>query len=397
MQAAVLTTGRQDWGLLRPLCEQLAKDARFELQVIAGGMALAAAFGNLVQDMREAGFEPAATVKWDVEHTSAAVQASQALTGIDQALARLAPDFLILLGDRFETLSAAVAATLQQLPIVHLYGGEETEGAFDNSMRHAITKLAHLHFVAHEAYGARVVQMGEHRRHVHVVGSLGVDNIERMELPSRDQLEADLGVSLEPPLGLVTVHPTTLSGDPVDRSAHAVVAAMEQVPGSWIVTLPNADPGHDAIRGLLREAAARNDRIHCYPALGEARYLGLMRHCAFVVGNSSSGMTEAPAMRKPTVNVGDRQRGRLRFPSIIDVASDPAEIVRGLDRARSSAHQKLCAEMEAPLGDGHAAVGIVEALAAWTPPQPPRKCFVDRELRASAQQTDGPSAQEDQT
>ncbi len=394
--AAVLTTGRQDWGLLRPLCEQLVKTSQFELQVIAGGMAVESAFGSLTEKMRVAGFVPAATIPWDVQHASAAVQASQAMAGVDEALGNLAPGFLVLLGDRFETLAAAVAATLRQVPIVHLYGGEETEGAYDNSMRHAITKLSHLHFVAHEVYRDRIVQMGEESRSVHVVGSLGVDNIVRMELPTLQRLEADLGVSLEPPLGLVTVHPTTLGGGADDTEMRAVIRAMQRSPGTWIVTLPNADPGNDVIRELALEAAAGSEHIHCFTALGEARYLGLMRQCQYVLGNSSSGMIEAPAMRKPTVNVGDRQRGRLRFPSIIDIGGAPDEILRGLERARSPAHMEICAQMEAPLGDGTAAMKIVEVLSHWTPPRPPRKCFVDRAAGASTQPTGGHGVKQEQ-
>jgi len=372
---AVLTTGRQDWGLLRPLCAALRDDGHFELQLMAGGMACSPNFGDTIDDIRRNGFEIAQELPWEVEHAGAVEQSVSALRAIGKALEIQTPDAIVLLGDRFETASAALAATLLKTPVVHLYGGEETEGAFDNSLRHAITKMSHLHFVAHETYAQRVIQMGEDPSSVHVVGSLAVDNILGLQLPSRDDLEVFLGLELKSPLGLVTVHPTTLASGDTDATLDAVAGAMARFEATWVVTLPNADPGNCAIRKRFLEMASRASNVVTVSSLGVERYLGLMTVADFLLGNSSSGMTEAPSLRTPTINVGDRQKGRIRCPSIVDVADEEAAIVRALEDIFDSSINEKIKGMDLPFGDGDTSRRICSVLAQWKPPKPPRKTF----------------------
>jgi UDP-hydrolysing UDP-N-acetyl-D-glucosamine 2-epimerase len=373
MRIVVLTTGRQDWGLLRPLCDELSADRTFELRILAGGMACSVAFGRIVDEILDQGFDVAAELDWAPESRDCIEQSSAAMSMIGAALTAICPDALILLGDRYETAAAALSATLLGIPIVHLYGGEETEGAVDNVLRHAITKLSHLHLVAHQVYARHVIEMGEDPSCVHVVGSLAVDNLLRRALPDREELERVLGVTLVRPVGLVTVHPTTLRVGGEMSEVDAVTEAMRRYRATWIVTLPNADPGHQRIRDAFSALAGESCNIVAVPALGEERYLGLMKIADFVLGNSSSGLTEAPSLRVPTINVGDRQKGRIRSESVIDVPSDTDTILAALAKIESPRFRAVVAAQPPPFGSGDAASRIVAVLRDWSPPVPPRK------------------------
>jgi len=371
---AVLTTGRQDWGLLRPLCAALRDGDGFELSILAGGMAVDRSFGDVLEHIRSAGFAVDRVLPWDVRTAVPWNQCSEASRLVGDSLADLEPEALILLGDRYETAAAALAATVARVPIVHLYGGEESVGAFDNALRHAITKLSHLHLVAHDVYARRVVQMGEDPANVHVVGSLGVENVLTLAPVSREQVEARLGCRLSSTVGLVTVHPTTLAGEADADVVGAVVEAIRHVDATWIVTLPNADPGNEAIRRRFLALADELGNVVAVDALGEEYYLGVMRHCDVVLGNSSSGMMEAPAVGVPTVNVGERQAGRIRLPSIIDVLPDRDEVKAAVLKALS----RECRGHRVPdtsLGDAGVSRRIRSILANWKPGL--RKAFRD--------------------
>lgn len=372
MRLAILTTGRQDWGILRSTCVELRQHPAIEAIVLAGGMHCEARFGSTVEQLVADGFAVVERMRWTGEMTDAPahVQAGDAMRLIGDALARHKPDALLLVGDRFETMAGALAATLACVPIVHLHGGEETEGAFDNAIRHAITKLSHLHLVSHPLHAKRVMAMGEHPTSVHVVGAPGLDNLRRSDLATRAELEQFLGIKLEPPVVLVTLHPSTL-GDAGDREVSALVEAMDRVDATYVITLPNVDPGAAAIRDRLSEASARPRRC-AVEALGERRYFGLMQLCDAMVGNSSSGIIEAPIVRLPVVNIGDRQKGRLRSNNVIDVPADATTIATALSRAVSRGYRERFAE-GGPFGDGRSAPRIVEILSRWQPPRPPIK------------------------
>jgi UDP-hydrolysing UDP-N-acetyl-D-glucosamine 2-epimerase len=376
MRIAILTTGRQDWGILRSVAMTLRHDPAFEPVLIAGGMHASAHFGRTADTLADDGFPPDLVVPWiddEAAETPAWKQAGLALSGLGDAFARLKPDALLLAGDRFETLAAAQAATLQRIPLVHLHGGEETAGALDNAIRHAISKLSHLHLVSHAAYAQRLIAHGEDPATIHVVGAPGLDNLHRQDLPTTAELAAWLDLPLEAPVVIVTVHPTTLAEDPAE-DARAVAGAMDLVPATYVVTLPNADPGHADVRRIMADAARRPNRT-AVEALGERRYWALMRHADAMLGNSSSALIEAPALHLPAVNVGERQGGRLRGETVTDVGADPATIAAALRQALTSGYRDGLRQAPGAFGDGHAAERIRNLLAAWQPPRPPAKTW----------------------
>lgn len=372
---AVVSTGRQDYGILRSTLLALRAAPGIETRLVVGGMHLDPRFGTPRELPQRDGIAIAVEVPFLVKGQAPAAEFAAALDGFGRAFDALRPEAVLLVGDRTETLAAGVAATLGRIPVVHLHGGEETEGAIDNVCRHALTKLSHLHLVSHEVHAARVRQMGENPAAVQVVGAPGLDNLYRDDLPDRAALATRLGVELRDPILLVTVHPATLGAAP-DAEARAVAAALRSAEGTVIVTQPNSDPGADAIREVWRSSPLPSGVV--VDALGADAYWGLLRMAAAVVGNSSSGIIEAPQIGVPVVNVGDRQRGRLRARGVEDVPAEAKAIADAIGRALLPATRAAVRATPAPYPDGAAAPRIVAALRAWTPPVPPRKPFVDR-------------------
>lgn len=375
---AVLTTGRQDWGILRSVCAAIRAEPGLRLLLVAGGMHLSARHGRTLDGLVADGFPPDATLDWVGDDTPADVQAGIALERIGAWLRGARPDALVLVGDRFETAAAALAATIDGVPIVHLHGGEQTLGAFDDALRHAVTKLAHLHLVSHEEHRRRVIALGEDPATVHVIGAPGLDNLAREDLPDRDALAETLGIVLPSPLVVVTVHPATLDADPAG-AARAVAAAMDAVPATYVITLPNVDPGSAEVASLM-EAAGRSDGRVTVRALGERRYWGLLRIADAVLGNSSSGVIEAPAAGVPVVNVGDRQAGRRRDGLVLDAPADAAAVTAALRSALEPATHDAARAARPRLADGRAGERAARMIAAWHPARPPRKAplAVDR-------------------
>ncbi len=355
------------------MCVALRDDPTIRLDLVAAGMHRSPRHGQTIDAVRADGFEPATVADWLADPTDppADVQAGAALAAIGAHLRATDPDALVLVGDRFETAAAAIAATVDRVPIAHLHGGEQTLGAFDDALRHAITKLSHLHLVSSEDAAARVRALGEDPTTVHVVGAPGLDNAFRPDLPDRAALERDLGLTLTPPVVVVTVHPATLDADPA-ATVRAVVAAMAEVPATYVITMPNVDPGAVDVRTALLEAAAAPGRT-AVEALGEARYWGLMRIADAMLGNSSSGVIEAPALGLPTVNVGDRQAGRIRHATVIDVPADPAAVAAGLRHALDPAYRAGRSPLDDALVDGRAGARAAHIIAAWRPTRPPLK------------------------
>jgi len=373
---AILTTGRQDWGILHSTAVAIRAHPDLELRLLVGGTHLSARHGRTIDEVRSDGFEPDVVLSWPEDDDAstdppAVTQAATTLDAVGAALRQAPPDALLLVGDRLETAAAALAATLERVPIIHLHGGEQTLGAFDDALRHAITKLSHLHLVSHEEHARRVVAMGEDPASVHVVGAPGLDAAVREDLPSRTDLARHLGLELDPPLVVVTVHPTTLEQDP-SAAATAVIAAMDVVEATYVVTLPNADPGGDAVRELLEAAAARPGRV-AVDALGERRYWGLLRIADAMLGNSSSAIIEAPAVDLPAVDVGDRQAGRRAGPNVLHAPADPQRVTEALREALEPATRARVAAVRPALADGLAGRRIADIIAAWRPPRPPRK------------------------
>jgi GDP/UDP-N,N'-diacetylbacillosamine 2-epimerase (hydrolysing) len=318
----VLTGTRADYGLLRRLMRALRDDPEFVLQILVTGSHLSPEFGSTYKEIEQDGFEIDRKVEILLSaDTPTAIGKSIGLgiIGLVDALSALGPDLLLVLGDRFEALAATVAALVSRIPVAHLHGGEVTEGAVDDAMRHAITKMSHVHFVATEAYRRRVIQLGEAPERVHCVGGLGVDAIAHLDLLDRDELESGLGIKLRSRNLLVTFHPATLDCEPAGTQMRELLAALEYFRDVGLIfTLPNADAGGRELMGLVEAFVASHENAHAFASLGQLRYLSCMRHVDGVIGNSSSGLLEAPTFHIGTINIGDRQHGRLQAASVIN-------------------------------------------------------------------------------
>lgn len=362
----VVTGSRAEYGLLYWVLHDLRDDNDFELQLVVTGMHLAPEFGLTVRQIEADGFAIARRVEMLLAgDTAGSVSKSTALglIGFSDALEQLQPETVLVLGDRFEILAAAVASLMHRVPLVHIAGGDVSEGAIDDSMRHAITKMAHVHLVTNEEAARRVRQMGEDPSRVHVVGSPGLDHLRRRPLLARGELEQQLGAPLGRHNLLVTFHPVTLTADDGLGEFDELLAALAATSADttiWL-TRPNADMGGRAISRRLDEFAGRHEgRAHVYDSLGQLRYLSLMAQVDAVVGNSSSGLYESPSLGVPTVNIGDRQRGRLAASSVLHCPPQREAISQAIDQARTLD----CRGVVNPYGDGHSAARIVAALRA---------------------------------
>lgn len=365
---AVVTTSRADYGIYRPLLKRLEADPGITLQVIASGMHLLAAFGDTVRDIEADGFAIAARVPCLGAGDSPADIAraiADATAGFASAFETLAPDLVVVLGDRFEMHAAAVAAQPFALPLAHLHGGELTLGAMDDAFRHSITKLSHLHFVSTEEYGARVRQLGEEAWRVIVSGAPGLDNLDELEPLTDDEMAAATGLPATPAPLLVTYHPATREASSAEAQAEGLFHALEQAALPVVFTAPNADEGGRAVRRLIEDFVARHDNAVFVENLGTRAYFGLLARAAAMVGNSSSGIIEAASFRLPVVNIGTRQEGRARAANVIDVAENASAVLDGIRRAASPEFQASLADLRNPYhGERPAAEVIHERLAA---------------------------------
>jgi UDP-hydrolysing UDP-N-acetyl-D-glucosamine 2-epimerase len=381
-KVCVVTGSRSDYGLLRSLLVAVQQDAELQLQVLVTGMHLAPEFGSTWREIEADGFPIDARVDMLLAGDTAVATAKSiglGVIGAADALGRLAPDILVILGDRFEMMAVAQAALVLRVPIAHIHGGETSEGAFDESLRHAISKMAQWHFVAAEPYRARVVQLGESPERVFNFGAPGLDTLDALDWMDRAALEKDLRVSLAPPLLLVTYHPVTLADQDPSTLMEELLQALEQFPEATIVlTYPNADTGgRRLIESVDRFVAQSPARRHAFASLGQRRYLSLMRLAEVVVGNSSSGLTEAPAVKTACVNIGDRQKGRLKAASILDAPEERAMIEAAIRRAMSPAFRATLPSTVSLYGQGHAGKRIKDVLK--TVPLSVRKPFHDLE------------------
>ena len=294
------------------------------------------------------------------------------------ALAELKPDLMLVLGDRYEIFSAAAAAMIARVPIAHLHGGETTQGAFDEAIRHSITKMSHLHFVAAEEYRQRVIQLGEDPERVFNVGGLGIDNILRLKLLTHDELEAALDLKLAPRNLLITFHPVTLEHNTSAAQMEELLAALAELEDTGLIfTMPNADTEGRVLFKQIEAFCARHPLARAFTSLGQLRYLSCIQYVDGVVGNSSSGLTEVPSFKKGTVNIGDRQLGRVRATSVIDCEPNRASISAALERLFSAFFQAPLPMVENPYGNGGASAAIVELLEGRSLGGLLKKCFYD--------------------
>ncbi|EHM09234.1 UDP-N-acetyl-D-glucosamine 2-epimerase, UDP-hydrolysing [Thermanaerovibrio velox DSM 12556] len=383
---AVMTGSRAEYGLLYWLIRGIADDPDLELKLLVAGMHLSPEFGNTWMEIQRDGFEIAAKVEMLLSSDSPvgiAKSTGLGVIGFADALELIKPDILVILGDRFEALAAAVAAHILRIPVAHIHGGECTYGAMDDAFRHSITKLSQLHFVAAESYRQRVIQMGEHPNRVFLTGSPGLDHLEHISYLSAQELESDLGIGLSHPVFLVTYHPVTLHGSPETAFA-SLLRALDGFPEASIVfTYPNADTHGRVIVRMLEDYVSRHpERARAVASLGQRRYLSLLKHCDVVIGNSSSGITEAPSFGVPTVNIGDRQRGRLRAASVIDCEEDEGAIRGAIQRALSPEFRNSALRADNPYGKLGASRRIIKILKEFPLEGILEKGFFDLPLTA---------------
>ncbi len=362
----VVTGTRAEYGLLRWLMEGIRQSPKLTLQVIATGAHLSPEFGLTYRDIEADGFVIDRKVEMLLtSDTSVGVAKSMglAMIGFGDAFAELRPDLVLVLGDRYEVFSAAAAATIARIPIAHLHGGETTEGAFDEALRHSITKMAHLHFVAAQTYRRRVIQLGEDPARVFLVGGLGIDNMLKLNLLDRAALEAALDFKLGPKNLLITFHPATLEQGAASGQMGELLAALDTLPDTHLIfTMPNADTEGRALSRQLEAYVAGRPNAKVFASLGQLRYLSAIAQVDVVVGNSSSGLAEVPSFRKATVNIGDRQKGRLKAQSVIDCAADRESIKTALAQAYSAEFQASLSQVRSPYGDGGASQKILNIL-----------------------------------
>ncbi|MEO8245893.1 MAG: UDP-N-acetylglucosamine 2-epimerase [Chloroflexota bacterium] len=370
MRVAIVTGTRADYGLIRPVARAIQAEAGWQLGMLVTAAHLAPEFGMTVDQIAADGLPIAAripTLEANDTGLGTARATGRGTIGMAEALDAWRPDLLMVVGDRFEQLAAAQAGLFLGIPIAHFYGGDVTEGAFDDAIRHAITKLAHLHFVSNGEARRRVIQLGEARERVHAVGSPALDEMLGAEPPEREALSRDLGMPLDGRTAVVTFHPATLDVQPAPEQLDAVLGAVADVtpPLAVVITRANADPQGRAVNARIDTWLAEQPAWRAFDALGSTRYHGLLRHAAVVIGNSSSGLYEAPSFGVPTVNVGDRQRGRLRASSVIDVPVERAAIRAGIEAALAGDWH----DAVNPYGDGHATPRIMDALRAIDDPR----------------------------
>lgn len=367
-RVCVITSSRADYGLLRLLLAGIDKSNVLELQVLVTGAHLAPDFGATVSEIVNDGFQIDRTVEMLLSSDSVVGTTKSMgveLIGLADALDALRPSLLVLLGDRYEVFTAAAAATMARIPIAHIHGGETTEGAIDDAMRHSITKMSHLHFVATDTYGQRVVQLGEDPSRVFVVGGLGVDTIRRMTLTPQEELAEALNFNFLSRNLVVTFHPETLA----EKDGAGQLGELLTVLGGMretglIFTMPNADSSGRKFRTMVRDFCEKNANAKAFESLGQQTYLSLLACVDGVVGNSSSGLMEAPSFLKGTVNIGERQHGRLKATSVIDCHPTATSIQNAINKLFSDTFKDRILQTRNPYGDGGATDRILATLEA---------------------------------
>jgi UDP-hydrolysing UDP-N-acetyl-D-glucosamine 2-epimerase len=365
---AVVTGTRAEYCPLVFVLRGIREAPDLELLLVVTGAHLEPAFGRTVDEIRADGFSVGAEVPIPLASSAPAQSLARAVSagvaGMGEALARLAPDLVMLVADRYETFAAAVAAVALQLPLAHVSGGESTEGLIDDQFRHAISKMSHLHFTSMEPYRRRLIRMGERPDRVFVVGEPGLEHCRLSALASREELHRELRLEPERPLAVVGFHPVTLELERTREYADALLSALDAFPElQLLLTYPGADPGSDVVIAAFEAYAARSSRTALFRHLGSRLYLSALTHASVLVGNSSSGISEAASFALPVVNVGSRQDGRLRARNVIDVACTRPEIETGLRRALAADFREALRGMNNPYGDGHTAARIVEVLS----------------------------------
>lgn len=363
----IMTGTRAEYGLLKPLMQEINKDNDLELYLIVSGMHLSPEFGMTYQEIEEDGFEINAKVEMLLSSDSpAGISKSIGLgvIGFADEFQRADLDMLILLGDRYEALSAAICAMVMRIPIAHLHGGELTEGAIDEGIRHSITKMSYLHFTSTEQYRNRVIQLGENPERVFYVGALGVENIKKINLMTKEELERSIHFEIDENTVIVTYHPVTLENNTVEEQFLNLLKVLDRNPKiRMIFTKANADTNGRIVNELIDKYAAQNSERACaFMSLGQKRYLSALKYCRIVIGNSSSGIIEAPSFGKPIINIGDRQKGRICADSVINCGYTQQEIQQAMETALTEEFENKARNCRNPYEKENTAANIISVI-----------------------------------
>ena len=366
-KVAVFTGTRAEYGLLYWLLKDIQKDPDFILQLLVSGMHLSPEFGDTYKQIEKDGFNIDEKIEILLSSDSAVGTAKSmglGVLGFADALSRLSPDVLVILGDRFEALAAAQTAMILRIPIVHLHGGEITEGAYDDAIRHAITKLSYLHGTSTDESRNRVIQLGEAPNRVKNVGAIGLDHLNRSSFMTVYELSESLSFELKNPYFIVTYHPVTLGNESPEESFQALLDALDSYPDHQIIlTYPNADDGGRRIIPMLENYAANQpQRVLAIPSLGQVRYLSSVKYASAVIGNSSSGIIEVPAFDVPTVNIGSRQKGRLAAKSVLHTSANKKAISKAISLAVSREYKAEGENIVNPYGQGDSSKQVIEMI-----------------------------------
>ncbi|EOX4927852.1 UDP-N-acetylglucosamine 2-epimerase (hydrolyzing) [Vibrio alginolyticus] len=366
-KVAVFTGTRAEYGLLFWLLKDIQSDPDLTLQLLVSGMHLSPEFGDTYKQIEKDGFNIDEKIEILLSSDSAVGTAKSmglGVLGFADALSRLAPDVLVILGDRFEALAAAQTAMILRIPIIHLHGGEITEGAYDDAIRHAITKLSYLHGTSTDEYRNRVIQLGESPARVRNIGAIGLDHLNRASFMTVSELSESLSFELTKPYFVVTYHPVTLGNEAPEESFQSLLDALDEFPDHQVIlTYPNADDGGRRIIPMLEDyAASQPKRVLAIPSLGQVRYLSSVKHAAAVIGNSSSGIIEVPAFDVPTVNIGARQKGRLAAKSVLNTTATKESISNAIGLAVSRKYKAEDENIANPYGQGDSSKQVIEMI-----------------------------------
>ena len=385
----VVTGSRAEYGVLYFLIRKIETDLNLQLQIIVTGMHLSPEFGLTYRQIEQDGIRISKKIEMLLSSdTPAGISKSIGLgiIGFADAFAELQPDIVVLLGDRFETFSAACAAMVARVPIAHIHGGESSEGMIDEAIRHSITKMSHIHFTAAEGYKQRVIQLGENPERVHNVGGLGVDNIKRLKLMNREAFEKSIEFDLGPRNFMITYHPVTLEKSKAGEQFQNLLDALESLQDAkFLITKPNADTdGRILMKMIDSFVTANKEKAIAFTNLGQLRYLSALQFVDGVIGNSSSGLCEAPTFKIGTINIGDRQKGRIKAESVIDCQPTKGSILRALQKLFSKRFQEKLRTVKNPYGEGGATEKIKKILKEINLENILKKEFYDMEKHHSS-------------
>lgn len=380
----VVTGTRAEYGLLSRLMRMIKDSPETQLQIIATNMHLSPKYGNTYQEIERDGFTIDCKIpiidENDKDDAVTTVKSmAKALDGFADAYNELKPDVVVVLGDRYEILAAATAALIERIPIAHIHGGEVTEGAFDDAFRHSITKMSQLHFASTEAYRKRIIQLGEQPDRVFYTGAVGVENAKRLPLISKEKIEKEIDFKIDENTILVTYHPVTLGNRTAKDDIDDFIAAMEERKDLRVIfTMPNSDTGSQFIVDAVNGFVNRNQsRAKAFKSLGVVRYLSVMKQVAAVVGNSSSGIVEVPSFGIPTLNIGDRQKGRIQAESTFNCLPDKDSVLKGLNHVLSKKFRELASKVHNPYEKDNTVEEIFKVISTYPIEQLNQKHFYD--------------------